>query len=133
MQDVLGSIGVKKALPFTKFLNYELNKLRESGVLQNVLAVPKQTCPLDENLMPITFSKTIFLFTVFIAGGIISVIVFIFERAVSNNKEGTLEKIDGKHCNAIKKGRVSSAEKIEIQWNDCQSVPIRTKKRRDTL
>ena len=104
MQDVLGSIGVKKTLPFTKFLNYELNKLRESGVLQNVLAVPKQTCPLDENLMPINFSKTIFLFTVFIAGGIISVIVFIFERAVSNNKEGTLQKIDGKQCMyAIKK------------------------------
>ena len=133
MQDVLGSIGVKKALPFTKFLNYELNKLRESGVLQNVLAIPKETCPLDENLMPITFSKTIFLFTVFIVGGVISVIIVIFERAVSNNKEGTLEKIDGEQCNAIKKGRVSSAEKIEIQWNDCQSVAIRTKKRRVTL
>ena len=133
MQDGLASIGVKKALPFTKFLNYELNKLRESGVLQNVLAIPKQTCSLDENMMPINFSKTIFLFTVFIVGGIISIIIFIFERAVSNNKEGRLEKIDGKHCNAIKKGRVSSAEKIEIQWNDCQSVAIRTKKRRDTL
>ena len=133
MQDVLGSIGVKKTLPFTKFLNYELNKLRESGVLQNVLAIPKQTCPLDENLMPITFSKTIFLFTVFIVGGTISIIIFIFERAVSNNKEGTLEKIDGKLCNGIKKGRISNTEKIEIQFNDCQSVVIRTKKRRDTL
>ena len=133
MQDVLASIGVKKTLPFTKFLNYELNKLRESGVLQNVLAVPKQTCPLDENMMPITFSKTIFLFTVFIVGGTISIIIFIFERAVSNNKEGTLEKIDGKLCNGIKKGRISNTEKIEIQFNDCQSVVIRTKKRRDTL
>ena len=45
----------------------------------------------------------------------------------------TLEKIDGKQCNAIKKGRVSTTEKIEIQWNDCQSVAIRTKKRRVTL
>ena len=133
MQDVLASFGVKKALPFTKFLNYELNKLRESGVLQNVLAIPKQTCPLDENLMPINFSKTVFLFTVLIVGGIISIIIFIFERAISNSKEGTLEKIDGKQCNAIKKGRVSTREKIEIQWNDCQSVAIRTKKRRDTL
>ena len=133
MQDVLASIGVKKALPFTKFLNYELNKLRESGVLQNVLAIPKQTCSLDENMMPINFSKTIFLFTVFIVGVIFSIIIFIFERAVSNNKEGTLEKIDGKQCNAIEKGRVSTTEKIEIQWNDCQSVAIRTKKRRVTL
>ena len=133
MQDVLASIGVKKALPFTKFLNYELNKLRESGVLQNVLAIPKQTCPLDENLMPINFSKTIFLFTVFIVGGLISVIIFIFERVVSSNKEGKLERIDGKQCNAIKEGRVSTTEKIEIQWNNCQSVAIRTKKRRVTL
>ena len=130
MQDVLGSIGVKKALPFTKFLNYELNKLRESGVLQNVLAIPKQTCPQDENPMPITFSKTIFLFTVFIAGGIISIIIFIVERAVLSNREGTLEKIDGKQFNAIKKGRISNMQKIEIQWDDCKSVAIKTKIRR---
>merc|ERR1712051_1020786 len=87
---------------------------------------------MDENLMPITFSKTIFLFTVFIVGGVISVIIVIFERAVSKNKEGTLEKIDGEQCNATKKGRVSTTKK-SIQWNDCQSVAIRTKKRRVTL
>jgi hypothetical protein len=92
MQDVLVSIGVKKALPFTKFLNYELNKLRGSGVLQNSLAVPKKNCPLDDNLMPITFHKTIFLFTVFVLGGTLSIIIFIVERAVSNKK---LEKMDG--------------------------------------
>ena len=86
MQDVLASIGVKKALPFTKFLNYELNKLRGSGVLQNALAVPKQNCPLDENPSPITFSKMIFLFNVFILGGTLSIIIFIMERAVSNKK-----------------------------------------------
>ena len=96
MQDVLGSIGAKKALPFTKFLNYELNKLRGSGVLQNALAVPKQNCPLDENPMPIIFSKMIFLFTVFVLGGALSIITFIFERALSNTKDCTFEKINGK-------------------------------------
>jgi hypothetical protein len=96
MQDALGSFGVKKALPFTKFLNYELNKLRGSGVLQNALAVPKQNCPLDENPMPIIFSKMIFLFTVFVLGGALSIITFIFERALSNTKDCTLEKINGK-------------------------------------
>ena len=94
MQDVLGSIGVKKALPFTKFLNYELNKLRGSGVLQNVLAIPKQNCPLDENPMPIAFSKTVSLFTVFVLGGILSIIIFTFERAVSYKRDGTQEEID---------------------------------------
>ena len=96
MQDDLFSIGVKKALPFTKFLNYELNKLRGSGVLQNALAKPKQNCPLDENPTPIIFSKMIFLFTVFVLGGALSIITFIFERALSNTKNCTLEKINGK-------------------------------------
>ena len=132
MQDVLGSIGVKKALPFTKFLNYELNKLRGSGVLQNVLAIPKQSCPLDENPMPIAFSKTVSLFTVFVLGGILSIIIFIFERAVSNEKDGKLKKIDGKQCITIKR-RISKTDEIETQCNDCQLVAIRKKKRRGTL
>ena len=132
MQDDLISIGVKKALPFTKFLNYELNKLRGSGVLQNVLAIPKQNCPLDENPMPITLSKTVFLFTVFVLGGLLSIIIFIVESAVSNKKDGTLKKIDEKQCNTVK-GRISKLDEIEIQCNDCQSVAIRTKKRRGTL
>ena len=96
MQDVLKSIGVKKDLPFTKFLNHELNKLKGSGVLHNILAIPKQNCPMDENRMPITFSKMVFLFTVFVLGGIFSIMIFTFERAVSYKKDGTLEKIDGR-------------------------------------
>ena len=132
MQDVAASIGVKKGLPFTKFLNYELNKLRGSGVLQNVLAIPKQNCPLDENLMPITFSKTVFLFTVFVLGGILSIIMLIVEKAVSNKKDGTLKKIDEKQCNIVKE-KFSKTDEIEIQCNDCRSVAIRTKKRRGTL
>ena len=98
MQDVLGSIGAKKALPFTRFINLELSKLRGSGVLQNALAVPKKNCPLDDNLMPITFHKMVFLFAVFFLGGILSIIIFIMERAVSNKKDTTLEKNYGK-CN----------------------------------
>ena len=101
MQDGLESIGVKKALPFTKLLNYELNKLRESGVLQNSLAVPKKNCPQDDNLMPITFHKMIFLFTVFVLGGTLSIIIFIVERAVSNKK---LEKMDGSAITLASRG-----------------------------
>ena len=96
MQDEWGTIGVKKALPFTKFLNYKLNKLRGSGVLQNILTIPTQNCPLNENPMPITFHKMVFLFTVFVLGGILSIIIFIFERAASYKKDGMLEKIDGR-------------------------------------
>lgn len=125
MQDILESFGVKKALPFTKFLNYELNKLRGSGVLQNILAIPKQNCPVDEKPMPIAFSKTVFLFTVFAVGGIISIIIFIFEKTISKEKDGELKKIDGKQCNSIK-GRITKT-------NEFQSVGIRKKKRRGTL
>ena len=95
MPDVLVSIGVKKALPFTKFLNYGLNKLRESGALQNALAAPKQNCP-QSHPIPITFSKMIFLFTLFALGGSLSIIIFIFERGLSNTKDCTLEKINSK-------------------------------------
>ena len=132
MQDVMGSFGVKKGLPFTKFLNYELNKLRASGVLQNVLTIPKQSCPLEENPMPITLSKTVFLFTVFVLGGILSILIFIFERVVSNEKVGTLKKIDGKQCNT-NRGRISKLDNIETRCNDCRLVAIRRKKRRGTL
>ena len=96
MQDVLGPIGVRKTLPITKFLNYELNKLRELGVIQNVFTVPEQNCPLNENPMPITIFKMVFLFTVFVLGGILAIIIFTFERAVSYKKDGTLERIDGR-------------------------------------
>ena len=132
MQDVVASFGVRKGLPFTKFLNYELNKLRGSGVLQNILAVPVPNCPLDENLMPIAFSKTVSLFTLFVLGGILSIIIFIVESAVSNKEDGTLEKMDEKECNKVK-GKISKTDEIKIQCNDCQSVSIRTKKRRGTL
>ena len=126
MLEEWASIGVKKSLPVTKFLNYEMNKLRGSGVLQNILAIPKQSCPLNENLMPITFHKMIFLFSVFVLGGMLSIIIFIFESAVSRQKDGTLENIDGNQCNVIK-GRIPKTNEIGVQCNIKQSVAIGTK------
>ena len=93
MQETLSSIVAKKTLPYTKFLNYELNKLKGSGVLLNVLTHPRKNCPLNESPMQITFSKIVFLFTVFIFGVILSIIIFVFEKAVSKKKNGTLKKI----------------------------------------
>ena len=126
MQDTLSTIGVKKALPVKKFLNYELNKLRGSGVLQNVLAHARLDCPLDENLTPITFSKVVFLFTVFILGVILSGIIIIFERAVWNEKDGILEKDDGKQCKMCKQ-RIPETIKVGDQCNIGQSVTVGTK------
>ena len=126
MQDVLGSIGVRKALPFTKFLNYELNKLRGTGVIQNIFASPEPNCPLNENPMPITFFKMVFLFSVFVLGGTLSIIIFIFESAVSRQKDGTLQNIDGNQCKLIKK-RIPKTSEIGVQCNIGQSVVIGTK------
>ena len=119
MQDDLLSIGVKKGLPFTKFLNHELNKLRGSGVLQNILAIPTQTCPLDEKTMPITFHKIIFLFTVLVLGLIISIITFIIERAILVKKGGTLEKIEANMEDGLKS---RSNQKIKIETPTPQDI-----------
>ena len=116
MQEALMSIGVKKGLPYTKFLNRELNKLRGSGVLQNILAIPKLTCPLDEELIPISFSKMIFLFTVFVLGGTFSIIIFIFEQVFSKKRDATMETNDSKKRN-MTKGRIPKTNEIGVQCN----------------
>ena len=126
MQEVLASFGVKKALPFTKFLNRELEKLKGSGVLQNVLAIPKKNCPPEEKFIPITIPKMIFLFTVFGLGGLLSIIVFIFEKVFSRVKNGILERNYRKQCNR-NKGRISETNEIGVQCNIGQSVAIGTK------
>ena len=116
MQEALMSIGVKKGLPYTKFLNRELNKLRGSGVLQNILAIPKLTCPLDEELIPISFSKMIFLFTVFVLGGTFSIIIFIFEQAFSKKRDAAMETNCSKQRN-MTKGRIPKTNEIGVQCN----------------
>ena len=120
MQDELGSFGVKKAFPFTKFLNYKLNKLRGSGVLQNTLTIPKQNCPLNENPMPITFHKMVFLFTVFVLGGILSIIIFIFERTISN-KTILENNENGGMCN-IDTLAIEQSQKKMKKWKRKQKI-----------
>ena len=75
---------------------------------------------------PITFSKMIFVFTAFVLGGTLSIIIFMFERAVSNKKDSALKKIDGKHGNTVK-GRIPKTNEIGVQCNIGQSVGIGTK------
>ena len=119
MQDDLLSIGVKKGLPFTKFLNHELNKLRGSGVLQNILAIPTQTCPLDEKTMPITFHKMIFLFTALVLGVILSIITFIIEKAILVKKFSTSEKIEANMGDGLKP---RSNKQIKIETTTLQDI-----------
>ena len=119
MQDDLLSIGVKKGLPFTKFLNHELSKLKGSGVLQNILAIPTQTCPQGEKTMPITFHKIVFLFTVLVLGVILSIITFIIERAIFVKKGGTSERIEANMGDGLKP---RSNHQIKIETTALQDI-----------
>ena len=114
MPNILASIGVKKAFPFTRFLNNELNKIRGSGLLQNIMAIPKKNCPMDEKLMPITLPKMVFLFTVFVLGGILSIIIFIFERTISN-KTILENNENGGQCNIVTLAIEQSQKKMK-KW-----------------
>ena len=116
MPDILASIGVKKMLPFKKFLNNELNKIRGSGLLQNIMTTPKENCPLDEKLMPITLPKMVFLFTVYVLGGILSIVIFVIERTISNKKHGTLDKRDSKQF-SMNTGQSSESNEIGGKCN----------------
>ena len=120
MPNILASIGVKKAFPFTRFLNNELNKIRGSGLLQNIMAIPKQNCPMDEKLMPITLPKMVFLFTVFVLGGILSIIIFIFERTISN-KTILENNENGGQCN-IDTLAIEQSQKKMKKWKRKQKI-----------
>ena len=120
MPNILASIGVKKAFPYTRFLNTELNKIRGSGLLQNIMAIPKQNCPMDEKLMPITLPKMVFLFTVFVLGGILSIIIFIFERTISN-KTILENNENGDQCN-IDTLAIEQSQKKMKKWKRKQKI-----------
>ena len=120
MPNILASIGVKKAFPFTRFLNNELNKIRGSGLLQNIMTIPKQNCPMDEKLMPITLPKMVFLFTVFVLGGILSIIIFIFERTTSN-KTILENNENGGQCN-IDTLAIEQSQKKMKKWKRKQKI-----------
>ena len=66
------------------------------------------------------------LFTAFVLGGTLSIIIFMFERAVSKKKDSALKKIDGKHGNTVKR-RIPKTNEIGVQCNIGQSVAIGTK------
>ena len=76
--------------------------------------------------MPITFSKMVFVFTAFVLGGTFSIIIFMFERAVSNKEDSALKKIYGKHGNTVK-GKIPTTNEIGLQCNIGRSVAIGTK------
>ena len=79
------SFGVKKGSPFSRFLNFEITKMRRSGLLQRIMkrnALKEHFCPAQANFdgkVPIKFQKVIFPFSILLLGALFSLIFFSIE------------------------------------------------------
>ena len=83
VKSVSVSYGAMKGSPYTKFLNHEINKLRGSGILLNILSrYQKQPCQTDEALDQITLQKTVFLFAFFVVGVLLSIAILFTEKII---------------------------------------------------
>ena len=92
------SIGMKKGSPYTPFLNYQINKLRMTGILQNTLTrheMIKNPCGhIDEGDGPISISikKVVFLFVILIVGSVTSALVLFIEKGIAAIKSEQVEE-----------------------------------------
>ena len=82
------SFGVRKGLPYTDFLNIEVGKLRENGMIKNYLKRDDYHLPCpghdDSNgVFPIIIKKVVLAFSILFIGVIISVF-FIFLEILAN-------------------------------------------------
>ena len=90
------SFGVRKGWPYKRFLNHHLNKMRDNGLLQNILernAFKKNSCETQDGPISIQFTKMIFPFIIFLLGGTIAVSLFFAEKVAfgrMNSSESSL-------------------------------------------
>ena len=85
MKHGYSTFGIKKGLPYTPFLNFEIIKLQSSGVIQLILerhALKKPACRMkksfDDNVQ-IRFQKVIFPFSIIILGIVCSIMFLTVE------------------------------------------------------
>ena len=99
--------GVKRGLPYTQFLQIEVVKLKQYGVLQNILEkyALKPNCngqnTNGESDGSIRFEKVVLPFTIFAIGSIFAIIIMFFEKscwrlkiALEDSKNKGLKKPD---------------------------------------
>ena len=80
------TFGVRKGLPFTPYLNYEIIKLQSSGVMQHIMernahkrhAICQEIKSFDDKDQ-INFKKVIFPFSIIILGVFMSIIFLTVE------------------------------------------------------
>ena len=84
INNAYNSFGVKKKLPYTRFMNYEISKLRESGMLDLILernAIKPPQCLEEENEdKEISLQKVIFPFSVVMIGIVFASIIVCIEN-----------------------------------------------------
>ena len=84
------SIVIKKELPYTKFINHRINKLRGSGIMQHLLekhATKKPLCQTEEKPKSIQFKKVIFPFFIYVIGVISALAIFFIEHIIAHRNE----------------------------------------------
>ena len=95
------SIGMKKGSPYTPFLNYQINKLRMTGILQNTLTRHEIKSPCEgheghinegDDLISISIEKVVFLFTILIVGGVTSALLLLIEKVIAAIKSEQVEE-----------------------------------------
>ena len=78
------SFGVRKGLPYTEFLDIEVGRLKENGMIKNYLKrdIHHTSCPdqIDANgVFPIIFEKVVLAFIIFVMGVITAIFTMILE------------------------------------------------------
>ena len=78
------SFAARKGLPYTEFLDIEVGKLKENGMIKNYLRRDNYYLPCpDQNdsngVFPIIFEKVILAFSIFFIGVIIALIFMVLE------------------------------------------------------
>ena len=85
--------GVKRGLPYTQFLQIAVVKLKQYGVLQNILEkyALKPNCNGQntdgESAGSIRFEKVVLPFTIFAIGSIFAIIIMAFEKCCLSKKK----------------------------------------------
>ena len=85
MKIAQASFGVKKGFPFSPFLNFEITKMKGSGLLQLIIqrnALKKPSCTEEvtfDDKNQIKIQKVIFPFSIILLGVIFSVIILSIE------------------------------------------------------
>ena len=111
----LSTFGMSKGLPYRPFFNFHINKMRQNGLLGNIIernALKKPQCPTEDALFSIHFLKMVFPFTIFLLGVMIAIAALLVEEVTARKKTNLyldpIRELNKKSFCPIHKDRVTS-------------------------